>query len=173
MTNWLSHPLLPLCLRHRQAQTVWYNTTSHIIDSVKQAKDILNFKRYQNCIIGSKVKAIFLDALILIGVVLGRVCDQGDYQVLLLTDPVKPGLFYKHRRHWIIPWLSHPTFSSKSSKHHKSQTVRARDLTFLHNVHHLTHVMCHMSSVMCQFSCFYTNWWRVCYQRGLARLVFQ
>ena len=47
---------------------------------------------------------------------------------------------------------------------------------------HMSHVMCHMSHVTCHMSknclfsssfrqCGETSWWRVCYQRGLTRLV--
>ena len=44
------------------------------------------------------------------------------------------------------------SFSSKSSKHDNSQTVRARKLKFWENVHppHVSHFMCHESSVTCQ-----------------------
>ena len=68
--------------------------------------------------------------------------------------------------------------------------VRARELKFWETVHppkHVTchmsrvtmcqvsHVTCHMSRVMCHF--FFSQsgeayWWRVCYQRGLPRLVY-
>ena len=48
---------------------------------------------------------------------------------------------------------------------------------------HMSHVTCHMSRVTCHVSCvtchmshFFSSlevyWWRVCYQRGLPRLVF-
>ena len=54
----------------------------------------------------------------------------------------------------LIHWLR--SFSSKSSKHHKSKTIRASDLKFCHNVHLLTqcspHVMCHASCVTCHMS---------------------
>ena len=89
-----------------------------------------------------------------------------------------------------------------SSKHLHSQTVRARELNFFETVHlpppvmcnvshvtchmscvtfHMSHVMCHISCVICTFSHFLLNFfgqsfeasrWRVCYQRGLLRLVF-
>ena len=45
--------------------------------------------------------------------------------------------------HWLINW----SFSSKSSKHHYYQTVRARD-----NYHHSLWVSCQMSRVMCHVS---------------------
>ena len=90
-------------------------------------------------------------------------------------------------------------FSSQSSKHHNSQTIRARDLKFWHNDHHPLCVLCHMSCVMCHVShvtchmshvachvSFVTTTKkmkkngqsggasrsRVCYERGLPRLVF-
>ena len=46
------------------------------------------------------------------------------------------------------------SFSSKSSEHLLSQTIRARELTFCEKVHlpHLSHVMCHMSCVTFNFS---------------------
>ena len=59
---------------------------------------------------------------------------------------------------WLIKRLSHP-FVQTSSKHLLSQTIRARDLTFLHNVHHplcvtwhVSYVTCHMSGVRCHMS---------------------
>ena len=52
----------------------------------------------------------------------------------------------------ITDWFSHRSFASKSSKHHNSQTIRARDLTFLYNVHHVSRVMCHISPITCQMS---------------------
>ena len=53
---------------------------------------------------------------------------------------------------YLINWLSQSSFSSKSSKHHKSQTIRAGDLKFWHNVHHLSHVMFHVPCVICHVS---------------------
>ena len=56
----------------------------------------------------------------------------------------------------LIQW----PFSSKPSKHHYTQTVRARELTCWENVHppprvtwHMSCVMCHVSCVMCHVSC--------------------
>ena len=49
--------------------------------------------------------------------------------------------------------------------------VRARDHTFWGNIHLPPHVTCHMSI----FFFLESGWvsrWRVCYQRGLPRLVF-
>ena len=52
------------------------------------------------------------------------------------------------------------SFSSKSSKCHKSQTRRAKELIFWENVHppqhvtcHISRVTCHMSRVTCHISC--------------------
>ena len=75
-----------------------------------------------------------------------------------LTDPVYPGLFYKKARHLLIHSLIESSFSSQSSGHHKSQTNRARKLNFFENVHFFG------QSVG-------ASRWRVCYQRGLPRLV--
>ena len=66
--------------------------------------------------------------------------------------------------HWFNDSLSQRSFSSKSSEHHKSQTIRARDLKCWHNVYHLSCVTlwhlppvasdvspitCHLSWVPC------------------------
>ena len=72
----------------------------------------------------------------------------------------------------VIHWLIERPFPSKSSKQHKSKTIRASILPFLHNVHHLSRFMCHMSHVTCHllsvrcnyfflfsFSSFLTNCW--------------
>ena len=66
---------------------------------------------------------------------------------------------------------------SPSSKHHKSQTIRSRDLKLLHNALHLSHVTCHVSHVRCHMSrviCnvfflyyYFTNW---CSQSGVGLL---
>ena len=77
---------------------------------------------------------------------------------------------------WFIHLFSWWFFSSQSSRHRKSQTVRARELTYWENVqpHHASHVTCHMSGVKCHF--FYTNGgasrWGVSYQRDLPRSVY-
>ena len=65
---------------------------------------------------------------------------------------------------WFIYSVTHwVPFSSQSSKHHNSQIVRARDLKFLHNVHHplcvmwhASNVTCHMWHVMCKKN---KKWW--------------
>ena len=66
-------------------------------------------------------------------------------------------------------------------------TIRARKLKFWDNVHYPLCVTCHMSCVMCHMTCVtfhmshvicnikkkcWASRWRVCYQRGLARLVY-
>ena len=43
-------------------------------------------------------------------------------------------------------------FSSQSSNHHHSQTVRARELKFVEDVHHPPRVTCHMSRDTCHLS---------------------
>ena len=53
---------------------------------------------------------------------------------------------------FVITWLSHWSFSSRSSKHHKNQTVRARKLKFWENVHPTPYVICHLSNVTYQVS---------------------
>ena len=78
------------------------------------------------------------------------------------------------RETWLIYRLMNGSFSSKSSNHHKSQTIRALGTwKFLQNVHHMSCVMCHMSPVTCHLSLekkykkiiiifffgFWTNWW--------------
>ena len=76
------------------------------------------------------------------------------------------------------------SFSSKPSKHHNTQTVRARELKLLEIVHPQPRVTCQVSCVTCAVSgvrSFFLyffgaqrsagSWWRVCYQRGLPHLV--
>ena len=118
--------------------------------------------------------------------------------LMYLTDPVWQGLFYNHIHDWFIHSLSHwVILFSQSSRNHKSQTVRARDLPFWEFVHpppcvtcHMSHVKCHVSGVRCQvspvmcqmshvFILFFPGqiggacWWMVCYQRVLPRLVYK
>ena len=59
----------------------------------------------------------------------------------------------------INDWVNKWSFSSQSSRHPKSQTIRARELKFWENVHpppcvtcYMSHVTCHMSHVRCQVS---------------------
>ena len=53
----------------------------------------------------------------------------------------------------LIKSVAQSSFSSKSSKHHNSQTVWPRELTFWENVHPTQYVMCHLSHVTCHLSC--------------------
>ena len=64
------------------------------------------------------------------------------------------GLPKLHKRFLIGPpdWLGMWPFSSQSSKHHNSQTVRARELKFWENAHPPPHVTCHVSRVTCRMS---------------------
>ena len=48
--------------------------------------------------------------------------------------------------------VSQSSFSSRYSQHHKSQTIRAKELTFWENVHPTPCVMCHLSPVTCYLS---------------------
>ena len=59
-------------------------------------------------------------------------CDVvGNFMLdLLLTDPVKPGLFYNHLCHSFIHSFGPSSFFFQSSRYHKSQTIRARKLKF-------------------------------------------
>ena len=57
----------------------------------------------------------------------------------------------------LINWLlTYWSFYSQYLGHHKSQTVRARELKLGENVHppmcHMSHVTCHMSHVKCHVS---------------------
>ena len=70
------------------------------------------------------------------------------------------------------------SFSSKSSKHHYTQTVRARNLKLWENIHpnYVSYFMCHVSVVRCQAHFFRggsggASRWSVCYQCGLPCLV--
>ena len=61
--------------------------------------------------------------------------------------------------------LTESSSSSQSSKYHKSQAERARELTFLESDHPPPRLTCHVSGGRS------ASRWRVCYQRGLPRLV--
>ena len=52
----------------------------------------------------------------------------------------------------LIHWLNDSSFSSKSSKYHKSQTEWARELTFWEIVQPPQHFTCHMSHATCNMS---------------------
>ena len=69
-------------------------------------------------------------------------------------------------------WLIKSSFS-KSSRHLHSQTGRARDLKLWENVNLPPCVTCHISHVTCLGQSVGASQWRVCYQRGLPRLVWQ
>ena len=66
-----------------------------------------------------------------------------------LTEPVEPGLFYKHLFHWFIQSFINSVSQPFPSEYHQSQTIRVRELKFWENVHPPQHVTCHMSPVMC------------------------
>ena len=53
----------------------------------------------------------------------------------------------------LIDWFLNPPFSSKYSKYHTSQTIRARDLQFWDNLHQPLCVTCHMLHVTCHVKC--------------------
>ena len=118
---------------------------------------------------------------------------------VLITNPLYPGLFCQNSLFdQLIHSLSDSSFSSDSSEHLQSHTVRARDLKLWENVLitqpvtcHVSHVTCHMLYVTCHMShvkCHFketkyifvlifflqiggASGWRVCYQQGLLRLV--
>ena len=95
--------------------------------------------------------------------------------------------------------MSQSAFSSKSSKYHRTQTARARELKFweyvhppqhvtCHMSHDMSHVTCHMSHVTCCMSpfffffsfwllLFWTKWWGILVEglmsTGHTRLVYQ
>ena len=57
---------------------------------------------------------------------------------------------------WTIKSVRQWAFSFKSSKYHKSQTLRARNLKFWGNIHphNMSHGTCHVSCVICHMSHF-------------------
>ena len=63
---------------------------------------------------------------------------------------IPPRLFHT-LSHSFIHWLIQSSFSSKPSKHHYTQTIRAREL-FWGNVHPPPCVACQVSSVTCHVS---------------------
>ena len=77
---------------------------------------------------------------------LTRVASQNS-MCFIFNRPVKPGLFYKHMS--LINLFGDSSFVEISSNNHNFQTVKARDLKFLHNVHH---PLCHVSCVTCPVS---------------------
>ena len=91
----------------------------------------------------------------------------------------------------LIDWLSDSSFSSKSSRHLYSKSYELGTWNcsppskchISHVMFHVSHVTCHvsrvtyhMSHVKCHIFLFLQSgwacWWRVCYQRGVPRLVF-
>ena len=91
--------------------------------------------------------------------------------------------------HIFLDWLIECSFSSESSKHCWSQTVKAGKLKVWGNAHPPPSVTCHVSHVMCHVSCVMSHvssvpchvflqgvWasqWRVCYQRGIPCPVYK
>ena len=55
---------------------------------------------------------------------------------------------------FVFKRLGDSSFSFQSLKHHYSQTIGARELTFLEKVylHNMSHVTCHVSHVTCHVS---------------------
>ena len=60
-------------------------------------------------------------------------------------------MFYKDIHHFLTYSLTESPFSSKSSKHWYSQTIRTSELKFFENCHFA--ITCHVSPVMCLVSC--------------------
>ena len=116
------------CTRVRALSVLWTEYPSF---------NTLKFKRIKNCIIGSKATVMLW--WIANGWIFNR---PGVAGAVLLT-----ALSFIHN---FIHSLTQSSFTSRSSKHHKSQTGRARKLTIWDNVHPST--MCHMSGVTCQVS---------------------
>ena len=76
-----------------------------------------------------------------------------DVNMTLITDPIELGLFYKHLCDYlIIQSLIHP-FPPNLQNHCLSQTVKARELKFLENVHPTPCVTYHMSCITFYISC--------------------
>ena len=50
---------------------------------------------------------------------------------------------------FMVNWVSDKSFSSRSSKHHKSHAIRAAELKFWENVHPTPCITFHVSSVTC------------------------
>ena len=73
--------------------------------------------------------------------------------ISLINRPGVAGAVLKHLCYWLIQSVSQCSCSSKSSKYHKSQTIRAREPTFWENVHPPHHVTCYISHVTCYMSC--------------------
>ena len=76
----------------------------------------------------------------------------------VLTDLVKPELFCKHLRDYIINSLIRSVILS-------FRILQTRPI--------LNRVTCQLSQFFLHFFIVGASWWRVCYQQGLLRLVFQ
>ena len=88
--------------------------------------------------------------------------------LVVINRPSVPGPVLQTPPLTIMP-VGQLSFSSRSSKHHNSQTARARELKFWDNIHpppRLT-VMCRVSGVfflLLFLQSFWASCWRVCYQ---------
>ena len=116
-------------------------------------------------------------------------------KVRYLTDPVQPGLFYKHLYDSLIHsfiqllMLFSQIFQTSQIPNRQSQRAEILRECSPHTISHLSCVTCHVSPVICHLShvtChmshvtfnffffFWQNggasWRRVCYQRDLPRL---
>ena len=105
----------------------------------------------------------------------------------LLTDPVKPGLFYKRICKWVtdtfLPNLQNTIHSKplELGTWHFDKMFTTCQISCVtcqksHVTCHISHVTCHVSHVACNmyFFCLQiggSNRWRVCYQWSLPRLV--
>ena len=79
---------------------------------------------------------------------------------------------------WLIYSSIETSFVSKSSKYHKSQTIRTRELKFerMFTPYNIPHITCHMSCVTCHyfsflFSSFFSSFGKAYWWRKLPRLV--
>ena len=82
---------------------------------------------------------------------------------------MEPGLFYNHLRNSLTDPVTDP-FPQNLQNILNPKPIEL----MLYNIHHLSHVMCHMSLVTCNITLFFfTNWWRLCHQRGRPRLVLK
>ena len=52
----------------------------------------------------------------------------------------------------LIHTFINSSFSSKPSKYHYTQSIRAKELKFWENFHHVSHVRCQVSGVRCLVS---------------------
>ena len=107
-----------------------------------------------------------------------------DNYIYFLTDPVQPGLFYKHLRYSfvnILRALFLQTFITSLHPNRESQRAKILRECSPSTTCHMSGVRCQVSRVTCLFFFFFffffgqkvgASRWRVCYQRGLPRLVF-